>query len=373
MDIEVTEERTLLAETTRRFLQAMSPLRTQRAHETDDARLLDRVYWKSGADIGWTSMLLPEELGGGQLSDEPLRDLVVVAEELGRSAAPGPFIPCNVVAAALTRSASDALKIEVLPGIGAGDLTTAWCVNALDPFGEPDLAALATGNGLVINGTAPCVEGALDADWFLVPVQLDGKAAQLLLASRANGVSVRPLRSIDLGRSFAEVVFNEVACDATALFADNDRFTEDVRFQMALTVLLQCADTMGAVQEAFDLTVAYAKDRFSFGRAIGSYQAVKHRLADMKLWIEVGHAATSALAGSIGRGDHDWPEVVCVAKSHVGDMAVDVLQDCIQIHGGIGVTWEHDLHLHLRRVTVNRVLYGASTYYRDRLCTIRGW
>ncbi len=142
--------------------------------------------------------------------------------------------------------------------------------------------------------------------------------------------------------------------------------------QLQIALALQCAETAGIVDRVFAFTVEYAFDRSSFGRPLASYQALKHRFADMKMWLEACHATAQGAAEAVEAGSPVAPELVSVAASYVGDHATDIIQDCVQMHGGIGVTWDHDIHLYLRRATVNRALYGAPDQHRERLAALLG-
>jgi alkylation response protein AidB-like acyl-CoA dehydrogenase len=130
------------------------------------------------------------------------------------------------------------------------------------------------------------------------------------------------------------------------------------------------AESVGACDRIYDVTLEYMKDRWSFGRPLVSYQALKHRIADMLLWLETGKACAEAAAEAAGTGADDADRVVSVAKAYVGRVSIDLMSDCVQLHGGIGVTWEHDIHLYERRVAVNRAVYGTPEQHHERLCTL---
>ncbi len=137
-----------------------------------------------------------------------------------------------------------------------------------------------------------------------------------------------------------------------------------------MALVLQAAESVGAMERAFDMTVAWAFDRYSFGRPLASYQELKHRFADMKTWLEASHAVTDAAAGAVDGDATDAAELVSVAAAFVGEYGGEMLQDCVQIHGGIGLTYEHDLHLLLRRVTLNRALLGTPALHRRRIAQL---
>jgi alkylation response protein AidB-like acyl-CoA dehydrogenase len=146
----------------------------------------------------------------------------------------------------------------------------------------------------------------------------------------------------------------------------------DVERQLQVALTVQNAETVGAVNRVYEFTLEYAKDRVAFGRPIGSYQALKHRFADMKMWLEACNATAAASARAVQAEADDASELVSVAASYVKDRAPAMVQDCVQMHGGIGVTWEHDLHLYLRRVAQNAALYGSAREHRERLATLMG-
>ena len=146
---------------------------------------------------------------------------------------------------------------------------------------------------------------------------------------------------------------------------------EQVERQVSHAVAICKAEAVGAMQAAFDMTVEWAFARYSFGRPLASYQELKHRFADMKTWLEASHAVSDAAIDAVANGAPDAPELLSAAKSFIGDFGGELMQDCVQIHGGIGVTFEHDLHLYLRRHTVNRALYGTPSEHRQRLAPRR--
>jgi alkylation response protein AidB-like acyl-CoA dehydrogenase len=141
----------------------------------------------------------------------------------------------------------------------------------------------------------------------------------------------------------------------------------EVERLLQVACVLQCAETVGAVDRMFGVTVEYLGDRYSFGRPLSSYQALKHRLADDKLWLEASHAIASGAARAVAERRDDAQELVSAAKAWIGPHATELLQDFVQLHGGIGITWEHDLHLYLRRATVNRVTYGTPEEHAERI------
>ena len=361
MELELSEEQAFFQQTTRKFLTAECPIATVRGLEsTPDGYAAD--YWIRGSALGWTSMLVPEADGGGSLSEHGLLDLVLVAEEMGRLVSPGPLVPVNVVAAALARSGTADQKAAVLPGLLGGTAVAAWC-------GPRPVRATSRGDGLVLDGTVAAVEAGAQAGHLLVVADTGAGRTQVLVPADAPGLTVTPLDGLDLVRRYAEVHLGSVAVPASAVVGLLGGAADDVEHQLQVAVALQCAETVGAADRMFELTLEYLGDRYSFGRPLSSYQALKHRVADDKMWLEACHAIATAAARAVATGADDAGEVVSAAKAWIGPHATELIQDCVQLHGGIGVTWEHDLHLYLRRATVNRVAYGTPEEHQERIAT----
>jgi alkylation response protein AidB-like acyl-CoA dehydrogenase len=200
-----------------------------------------------------------------------------------------------------------------------------------------------------------------------VTARLDEGLAQFVVPSGAPGLTTHPAESIDLVRRFATVSFDGVSVPAEAAVGRPGGAEAEVQRQLHDAVVLQCFEMVGAVDRVFAFTVEYAGDRYSFGRPLVSYQALKHRFADMKMWLEASHATAGAAARAVDSESPLAAELVSVAKSYIGDHGPFILQECVQFHGGIGVTWDHDLHLYLRRVVQDRARFGTPRDHRERI------
>jgi alkylation response protein AidB-like acyl-CoA dehydrogenase len=376
MDFTLTDDQRFFQETTRKFLEQEAPLTAVRAL-ADDPDGFDRAWWSRGAELGWTSLLVPEADGGGSLGGEGVLDLVIVAEEMGRLVSPGPLGPTNVVAAAVAAGGSAELRARVLPGIVAGEIVAAWCLAG--PGGAWDgrtvpVTATTDGTEFVLTGGYAPVEAGAQADELLLTARTIGGPGQdgltqFLVPADTAGITITPVGSVDLVRRFASVQLDAVRVPGTLVVGEVDGAAAAVGRQLALSLVLQCAETVGALDRVVEFTLEYLADRSSFGRPLASYQAIKHRFADMKMWLETSHGATELAARAVQDDDPEVDEIVSAAASYVGDHATELVQECTQLHGGIGVTWEHDLHLYLRRVTLNRNLYGTPAEHRERIAT----
>lgn len=361
MELELSEDQAFFQQTTRKFLTTECPIATVRSLEHDPAGFTPE-YWKQGAALGWTSMLVPEADGGGSLSEHGLLDLVLVAEEMGRLVAPGPLVPVNVVASALARAGTAEQKAAVLPGLLTGDAVAAWC-------GTATVDATSQDDSYVLAGVVAPVEAGAQAAHLLVSARTAAGLTQLLVPADAPGVTVTPLDSLDLVRRYAAVRFDDVTVPAASVVGTAGEAAGAIEHQLQIAVVLQCAESVGAMDRMFEVTLEYLGDRYSFGRPLASYQALKHRVADDKLWLEACHATATAAAEAVATAAPDADELVSAAKAWIGPHATEVIQDCVQLHGGIGVTWEHDLHLYLRRATVNRLTHGTPEDHAERVAT----
>ena len=371
MELEPTKDQVLFRQTTRRFLDQESPLSHVRGlHERGVA--FESSYWRKGGELGWTTMLVPESMGGGTIAGAGLLDLKIVAEEIGRGVAPGPLLSTNVVLQTLSSSAA---RTEVVDGLLRGVTAAAWAFAEPPPGGASGAGAtVATrgADGWTLRGERRLVLDAHSADWILVDAHTDIGLTQFLVATDADGVRVSPRTALDLVRTVGDVAFDDVMLVDAAVVGEPGGAVEALERQLHTALVLQNAETVGALDRVLAFTLEYAVDRVSFGRPIGSYQAIKHRLADLKMRLEACHATADASAHAVAEGSPRAAELVSVAKSYIGAHAPSMVQDCVQIHGGIGVTWDHDLHLYLRRVTQNAALFGGVRYHRERLASLLG-
>lgn len=370
MLLELSSDQEFFRDTTARFLGELAPVGELRRLRDDPAGF-DADYWRRGAELGWTSLLVAEDHGGGSISGDGLADLTLVAHEFGRHAAPGPLVATNVVAAALSDTGAGAG--EVLGALLAGTSIASWCSaepRPNDRLGQVELSIRLEGSDVVLDGTKRPVESADRSSHLLVTGRTDDGLTQVLVPTDAEGITISPMHTVDLTRRFSTVTFRDVRVPVEALVGDAGGAADQIERQLQLAVVLANAESVGAMQVALDMTVEWAFDRYSFGRPLASYQELKHRFADMKTWLEASHAISDAAAAAVSARSSDAAELVSAAKAFIGDHGSELMQDCVQIHGGIGLTFEHDLHLYLRRQTVDRALYGTPAEHRSRITDI---
>lgn len=371
MDTDVTEDQRALLDVSARFMEQACPLTLIRDEAGRDQAFNDR-YRRQAAELGWYSMLVPEALGGGCVSGNGALDAALIAYKRGEGLQPGAFVGTNVVAYAVTLAGTDQLRQEVLPKLVNGEVSGSWALASVGSNGQLGggaTAAPAADGGLVISGRKTAVQDIEPASLLLVTCESPTGAVQVIVGADAPGVTVTPLESLDLSRRFADVQFDDVTVPASAVLGTTE---EQLNQQLALAALLTAAESVGAMHHEFEMTLQYAKDRIAFGRPIGSFQAVKHLLADTSLAVEISKAVVLAAARSLGSDDGYGPQAASIAKAQVGDAAIELAQNCFQVFGGIGYTWEHDQHLYLRRLTSDAGLYGDASWHREHLCQLSG-
>jgi alkylation response protein AidB-like acyl-CoA dehydrogenase len=372
VDLELSDDQELFRETTARFIDARFPI--SRVRELVDTPVgHDPALLGEAGELGWFALFVPEEHGGGTVSGSAVRDAVIVAEERGRFVQPGPFTATNVVAFAVAREGSSEQQAAHLAGIATGERTASWAFTGRN--GAPEVGAVrasGSGDGCTLDGVASLVPEGPSADVFLVSaIDADG-VSQFVVAADTPGVTVTQLDGLDLTRRFADVRFDRVAVPADALLGGRGTAQASVDAQLDLAVALTVAESIGAMRQLAEITVEYSKARIAFGRPIGSFQALKHILADISFWAEVSTAAAGAAAGAVADARPTASEIASIAKAYVGEAGTQLAQQCLQVHGGIGFTWEHDLHFYLRRLAADRVLYGDPEWHRERICRIHG-
>lgn len=351
-------------ETTARFLTQHAAVDELRRRQHDPVGHAPS-YWKQGAELGWTSLLVSEEHGGGSITGSGLSDLSVVAREFGLRAAPGPLITTNVVAAALSRTSS---QLDVLGTLLDGSAVASWALS--EPIGrgyEVALEARRDSSDLLLTGVKRPVEAADQATHLLVVCRVDGRLTQVLIPADAPGVTITPLTTVDLTRRYASVALENVRVPASALVGEVGGAEDEVAALLDAALVLLVSEQVGTLSTVFDMTLQWTFDRFSFGRPLASYQAIKHRFADMKVVLEASRAISGEAVAAVAAGAADASILTSAAKAYVGDHGSQLLQEGVQLHGGLGVTFEHDVHLYLRRHTLDRSLLGTPGDHRQRL------
>jgi alkylation response protein AidB-like acyl-CoA dehydrogenase len=360
MYFDLNDEQQQIKETAKEFLAAR--YKSERIRELLDTELgFEESDWKEMVELGWAGLALPEEHGGQGLG---IVELAAVFEEMGYALAPGPLLSNTVVGLALATNGSDEQKSEYLAPLAAGEKRgTPALIDAGSPatVGEFEMQAASADGGVRLDGEKILVMDAEAADFLLVATS-DGK--RHLVDSDQSGISIEREDSIDPTRRLYSVRFDgvEVAAERTLPAEGEDYFPVFHRVCVAIS-----AELTGIAQRTLEMGVDYAKERQQFGRPIGAYQAVSHRCAQMLLETEGARSATYYAAWAADASPEDLPMAASMAKAYASDAGWRVPDESLQVHGGIGFTWEHDLHLFLKRAKVDAAMFGDAHWHRERV------
>jgi alkylation response protein AidB-like acyl-CoA dehydrogenase len=350
VDFELTEEQAALREVSRGMLAVSCPPQLVRSLAASGKDVDDKL-WQSGAELGWIGLAVPDEYDG---AGQGLVELCLVAEEIGRAAAPGAFTDSALIGLALARLG----RPELLPALAAGELKASLACHG-PVTGRYD------GGDLMLGGRATAVQAAMAADWLLVTAATD-QGGRLVLVDRAR-TAVEARRTLDETRRWYDVVLDGVRARAPDVVAA-DR--ADIRWLADAAAVLSAADSLGIGERLLEMTVGYVKVRKQFGRPLGSFQAVKHKVAGMLTTLRGARAATYYAAMALDAGVAGATVAASAAKAFTAEGVAALAGEALQAHGGIGFTWEHDLHLYLRRAKVNEILYGAPAEHYERLVAL---
>ena len=373
MDIGFTEEQEMLRDSARRFFESECTTQFVRQRMAEPAAVTDE-FWRKLAGQGWLGIVYPEEEAGSGLG---LVDLVVLMEEMGRVVMPGPFLSTVLLGgAAIAQAGAPAQRRQWLPQIVAGSAKAAlaWTEPNLrwDAAGIT-LRAREAGSGFTLSGTKLFVGDAHLADTLVIAARTrDGSTMEdgvslFLVPKDTPGLTVTVLPTIDETRKLCEVALNSVA---GALLGEIHQGWAPLSKVVARATVALAAEMCGGAQQVLDMTVAYAKMRVAFGKPIGSYQGVKHQAADMLVALENAKSLTYYAAWAVDQGLHEAPLAVSMAKAAASDMSRKVAGTGIQLHGGIGMTWEHDLQLYFKRAKASEVAFGDATWHRERVAQL---
>ncbi|GAY09584.1 acyl-CoA dehydrogenase family protein [Pseudonocardia sp. N23] len=356
-----------LRATVRAFLDKHLPVDVVFAELRGDRGWDPAVWRRFAGELGVVALDVPEELGGAGAG---IRELAVVAEELGRVPSRLPWFSTAVLGVGVLTACDDAG--DLLPGLLTGD-TTATLAYLEDPAGW-DPAAVATvaepgADSWRLTGTKTLVVEGATADLLLVVARAGDELGLFAVHSIAGGLTRTPLDALDLNRQLARIDMARVAARRIAVGRDLAALVAGV---LDRAVVALAAEQLGGAAAALDASVAYAAERLQFGRPIGTFQAIKHRCADMALQVEAARSAVAWATACADEAPEDLPAAVAVAGMTCGAAYRWVAGENVQVHGGIGFTWEHPAHLHLRRAATDAVLFGDEAAHRERLLAATG-
>jgi alkylation response protein AidB-like acyl-CoA dehydrogenase len=357
MNFALTEEQEMLQETVRQWVEKECPPASVRERfdaETDSSADL----WRGWVEMGLSGLLVPETLGGAGLE---LLDLALVAEELGHGAVPGPFIPHSLATLAIVLGGSDAQKQRWLPALASGEARGAVALGEADERWEPLEWTVELADG-ALRGHKDFGWGVTGADVIVVGTAGGGLA---LVEGGAAGLTVEAEDVLDRTRRLERVGFD--GAPAEALPGD-----AAARLRDASLVLL-AADAFGAGFALVRMSAAYAQTREQFGQPIAQFQAVKHQLADMALDVDPTRSLWWFAAHAFDREPEQSERAAALAKAHITDRVMEVARSAVEVHGGIGFTWECDVHIWFKRALFDRAFLGTPEAHRERIANLGGW
>jgi len=371
MEFGLTEEQEMLKTMARDFLEKECPKTHVRAM-MDDEKGYSPEIWQKMAEVGWLGLVLPEEYGGAEMN---FRDLTILCEEMGRALLPSPFISTLfLVGLPILAAGTEEQQQEFLPKIASGEIICTLA--ALEESGDlwaDDIQTKAVLNGddYLINGTKLFVPDARSADYILCAARTrratnsEEGITLFLVDAKEWGIYMTPLKTMDETRKLCEVSFTDVAVPARNILGELHQGWPILKQAALQATIALCAEMVGGGEMVLDMTVNYAKDRIAFGVPIGSFQAIKHKCADMLTLLEYARSLMEGAAEAIKDDSPDASVIVSMAKSFCGDTYKQVTNEGIQIHGGIGFTWDHDMHLYFKRARSSDTAFGDSNYHRE--------
>lgn len=372
MDFGFSDEQDMLRQTARAFLQENCPTTFVR-QMMEDERGYSPKLWKDMAELGWLGLAFPEAYGGQGLG---FVDLTVILEEMGAALLPSPFLSTVLLAGqTLLVGGSEAQKNAYLPKIADGSLIATLAMTEpsgrFDAEGIAEVKAAAEGDGFRLSGTKLFVLDAHVADVMIVAARTKEAGDKsfgisLFLVDRNTpGVTITVLKTMDQTRKQCEVVFDQVQVGRERLLGMLDMGWPILHKVLNIATVALCAEMVGGAQRVLDISVNYAKERVQFGRPIGSFQAIKHKCADMMLQVESAKSAAYYAAWAVDEDAAEAPMAVSMAKAYCSDAYRNTAGEGIQVHGGIGFTWEHDMHLYFKRAKYSEFTFGDAAYHRE--------
>jgi alkylation response protein AidB-like acyl-CoA dehydrogenase len=367
MDFSFSPDQQLLKNSARAFLDEHCKPEFVRAM-FDDPRGESEALWKEIAQLGWLGLALPEEVGGSGLG---MVETAILLEEMGRVAFPGPYLATSLVGHALLTAGSPAQKSRWLPALANGSARGALALmeRSLD-WGPEAIATHASrsGHGWVLTGLKQFVPWPQVADVMLVSARApEGLTLFLVEPASARKLGLSMMTGMDLTTRLGTVTLDGVAVEGDAVLGTPGGAGPLLEALLQRGAVAAAAEMLGAARRCLDMAVSYAKVREQFGQPIGSFQAIRHKCAEMLLEVENSHAATYYAAWALDAGADDAALAASVAKAYVNDASRKVCGEAIQVHGGIGFTWEYDLHLYFKRAKALEVQYGDADFHRERV------
>lgn len=373
MNFAFSDEQEELKKSARRFCEEQYGSETVRRIMETESGIDNDLWTRMAQELGWQAMIIPEEYGGAGFG---YIELIVLMEEMGRAVVAAPFFSTVCLAAnTLLVAGSDEQKQELLPGIADG--TRIATLALTEESGRWDAGGIAAsyeknGSDYVLNGKKMYVLDGHTANTIIVAARAEGTAGEegvslFIVDAEASGLARRALQTMDQTRKQAEVTLDRVGVGASALVGEEGNAWPTISKVMDLASVALAAEQVGGAQKCLDMSVEYAKVRVQFGRPIGSFQAIKHKCADMLVEVESARSAAYYAGWAAREDNEELPVTAPLAKAYCSEAFFHCAAENIQIHGGIGFTWEHDAHLYFKRAKSSELMLGDPSYHRELL------
>ena len=366
MDFALSSDQQLLKNSARAFLDEHCKPAAVRLL-WDDPRGESDTMWKEMAQLGWLGLSLPEAYGGSGLG---MVESAILLEELGRAVYPGPYWPTVLAAAAVEAAGTDAQKKRWLAAVATGDARATLALLDADLDWDPgamSARAEKTPRGWALSGTKRFVPWAHVANVLLIPARAPEGPTLFLVDPSAPGLTLSTVQGMDLATRWVQIDMDKVPAAADAVLGTAGQAAPLLASLVRRGAVGAAAEMLGAARRCLDMAVGYAKIREQFGQPIGSFQAIRHKCAEMLLEVENSHSAVYYAAWALDAQAEDSELAASVAKAYVGDASRKVCGEAIQVHGGIGFTWEYDLHIYMKRAKALEPMYGDADYHREQI------
>jgi alkylation response protein AidB-like acyl-CoA dehydrogenase len=375
MDFALNEEQIMIKTSAREFLDRECQKKFVR-QMADDEKGYSPELWAKMADLGWQGLAIPEKYGGAGIG---FLDLVVLMEEMGRALVPGPFLPTVVFAGRpILHYGTEEQKKQFLPEIAQGKMILTLAL--MEPNGSLEASGITVkatpeGSNFVIDGTKLFVRDAHIADYILTVTRTHSTGNKedgitlFLIDAKSPGIQIKTLQTMT-GEKQCEVIFNKVGIPRSAMLGTLNHGWPIVQKLMTESAVAECAWMLGGARWVLDTTIEYAKTRIQFGVPIGIFQANQHKLANMSIEVEGATSITYYAAWAIMENDPNAVMAASLAKAWCSDAYKHATFEGVQIHGGIGFTWDHDMHLYLKRAKTAEISFGDGNYHREKVAQL---
>lgn len=368
MGLVLNQEQQILRDTARRFVAAGAPLDRARTI-ADGVENSGRERLAHMAKMGWLEMAMPLLGGDRKAAREASINMAVVCAEMARYLQAEPIVAVSLAISAIANYGTESLREKLTPRLINGDEVAIWCFPEVENNSASDPSVILTRDktGATLNGTLYLVDFLMQGDYYIATaIDDEKKKVQVVIRASDRGVSIEALETLDITRRYARIHLYEVRVPQECILRTGGTAATVMDEEIAIATALQCVEMVAATSEIFASTLRYLPMRKTFGRSVSSYQAIKHRLANCYMHLEAAKAVTANAVESATQ-ENETGIAAYTAKIYASPRCSEIVEECLQFHGAIGFTWEHDIHLYLRRIRMNASTYGDLAWQRRAL------